>query len=99
METKRHPVNLKQYRKVNGKWQFVPVVRDAQGNPDPRLILLNGHSVRSKGGTLYLDYKEDGRRKQTAVGKNAREAREAWRNKLACRLCSGIRTSRRRKNT
>jgi len=46
METKRHPVNLKQYRKVNGKWQFVHVVRNAQGNPDPRLILLNGHSVR-----------------------------------------------------
>jgi hypothetical protein len=24
METKRHPVNLKQYRKLNEKWQFVP---------------------------------------------------------------------------
>jgi hypothetical protein len=29
METKLHPVSLKQYRKVNGKWQFVPVARDA----------------------------------------------------------------------
>ena len=63
MEAKRHPVNLKQYRKVNGKWQFVAVVRDAHGNPDPRLILLNGHSVSSKGGTFYLDYKENGRRR------------------------------------
>jgi hypothetical protein len=35
METKqRHPVNLKQYRKVGGKWQFVPVARDPNGNPD-----------------------------------------------------------------
>jgi hypothetical protein len=31
METKRHSVNLKQYRKVSGKWQFVPVARDAKG--------------------------------------------------------------------
>ena len=29
----RHPVNLKQYRKVSGKWQFVPVARDAKGIP------------------------------------------------------------------
>lgn len=83
METKRHPVNLKQYRKLNGKWQCVAVARDAQGNPDPRLILLNGHQVSSKGGTFYLDYQENGRRRQTAVGTDARVAREAWRNKLA----------------
>jgi len=83
METKRHPVNLKQYRKLNGKWQFVPVARDANGDPDPRLILLNGHSVNSKGGTFYLDYKENGTRRQTAVGTTAREARDAWRAKLA----------------
>lgn len=83
METKRHPVNLKQYRKVNGKWQFIAVARHANGDPDPRLILLNGHAVSSKGGTFYLDYKENGIRRQTAVGTNAREARESWRTKLA----------------
>ncbi len=83
METKRHPVNLKQYRKLDGKWQFVPVARDASGNPDPRLILLNGHPVNSKGGTFYLDYQENGRRRQIAVGTDAREAREEWRRKLA----------------
>lgn len=83
METKRHPVNLKQYRKVNEKWQFVPVARDGKGNPDPRLVVLNGHPVNSKGGTFYLDYKENGARRQTAVGTNARDALEAWRNKLA----------------
>jgi integrase/recombinase XerD len=83
MEMKRHPVNLKQYRKLNGKWQFVPVARDANGDPDPRLILLNGHTVNSKGGTFYLDYKENGTRRQTVVGTSAREARDAWRRKLA----------------
>ena len=56
MESKRHPVNLKQYRKMNGKWQFVPVVRDAKGTPDPRLILVDGQPVSSKGGTFYLDF-------------------------------------------
>jgi hypothetical protein len=56
----RHPVNLKQYRKVSGKWQFAPVARDAKGNPDPRLVLLNGEPVSSKGGTFYLDFSENG---------------------------------------
>jgi hypothetical protein len=36
METKRHPVNLKQYRKVSGKWQSMPVARAAKGTPDQR---------------------------------------------------------------
>lgn len=47
MESKqRHPVNLKQYRKINGKWQFVPVARDAKGNPGPRLVLVDGELNR-----------------------------------------------------
>ena len=79
----RHPVNLKQYRKLNGKWQFVPVARDAKGNPDPRLVLLNGEPVSSKGGTFYLDFSENGKRRQQPVGTVPREALEAWRTKLA----------------
>jgi hypothetical protein len=42
METKRHSVNLKQYRKVNGKWQSVPVARAAKSAPDPRLVVIDG---------------------------------------------------------
>jgi hypothetical protein len=79
----RHPVNLKQYRKVSGKWQFVPVVRDAKGNPNPRLVLLDGELVGAKGGTFYLDFSEGGKRKQQPVGTVPREALEAWRTKLA----------------
>jgi hypothetical protein len=79
----RHPVNLKQYRKVSGKWQFAPVARDAKGNPDPRLVLLNGEPVSSKGGTFYLDFSENGKRKQQPIGTIPREALEAWRTKLA----------------
>ena len=44
---------------------------------------MNGHSVSSKGGTFYLDFKENGKRRQTVIGTDARQAREAWRNKLA----------------
>ena len=64
METKRHLVNLKQYRKVSGKWQFVPVARDAKGIPDPRLVLVTGEPVSSKGGTFYLEFKRRGIRRQ-----------------------------------
>jgi integrase len=83
METKRHLVNLKQYRKVSGKWQFVPVARDAKGIPDPRLVLVNGGPVSSKGGTFYLEFKRQGIRRQESVGTVPREALEAWRTKLA----------------
>ena len=75
----RHPVNLKQYRKLCGKWQFVPVARDAKGNPDSHLVLLNGEQASSQGGTFYLDFSEKGKRKQQAVGTVPREALEAWR--------------------
>ena len=54
METKRHPVDLKQYRKVTGKWQFVPVVKQ-NGKPNPKLVIVNGEPVSSKGGTFYLE--------------------------------------------
>jgi hypothetical protein len=56
----RHPVNLKQYRKVNGKWQFGPVVKE-HGKPNPKLILINGEPVSSKGGVFYLDWRENGK--------------------------------------
>ncbi len=79
----RHPVNLKQYRKIDGKWQFVPVARDAKGNPDPRLVLVGGEPVSSKGGTFYLDFSHHGKRRQESVGMVPRDALEAWRTKLA----------------
>jgi hypothetical protein len=48
-----HPVNLRQYRRLDGKWQFVPVVKQ-NGKPTPELVLINGKPVSSKGGILYL---------------------------------------------
>jgi integrase len=88
METKRHSVNLKQYRKVNGKWQFVPVARDAKGAPDPRLVLIDGEPTSSKGGTFYLEFKHHGKRRQESIGTVPREALEAWRTK--CAVLTGL---------
>ncbi len=69
--------NLKQYRPVGGKWQFVPVVR-MNGKPRPELVLIGGKPERSKGGTFYLEWREDGKRKTRPVGTTPREALNAW---------------------
>jgi integrase len=72
-----HAVNLKQYRRLDGKWQFVPVVKQ-NGKPNPKLVIVNGEPVSSKGGTFYLDWREDGKRRTRPVGTTPREALDAW---------------------
>ena len=78
-------VNLKQYRRIGGKWQFVPVGRGKDGKPDPRFVIISGEPANSKGGTFYLDWREDGKRKQKPCGTTPREA---------CRLRSRRTTGR-----
>lgn len=70
-------VNLIQYRRVGGRWQFVRVVRK-NGKPDPRLILIDGEPTSSKGGHFHLAWREDGKLKRKAVGSSPREALNAW---------------------
>jgi integrase/recombinase XerD len=62
---------------LDGKWQFVPVVKQ-DGKPNPKLILVNGEAVSSKGGTFYLDWRENGKRLTRPVGTTPREALDAW---------------------
>jgi len=81
-----HRINLKQYRRLNGKWQFVPVVKQ-NGKPNPKLVLINGEPVSSKGGTFYLDWREGGKRLTRPVGNSPREALDAWQ--LQCGLSNG----------
>src|ERR1019366_7370326 len=69
--------NLRQSRPVNGKWQFVTVVR-VNGRPRPELVLIDGKPERSKGGTFYLEWRENGKRKTRPVGTAPREALNAW---------------------
>ncbi len=59
--------NLKKYIKVQGKWRFVPVLKQG-GVPYPDTAVIDGEPVRSTNGTFYLEYYEDGRRVQRPVG-------------------------------
>ncbi|HEV2486296.1 MAG TPA: site-specific integrase [Terracidiphilus sp.] len=79
-------VNLKQYRRLDGKWQFVPVVKE-NGKPNPKLVLVGGEPVSSKGGTFYLEYRMNGKRVQRPCGTTPREALDAWH--LQCGILTG----------
>jgi hypothetical protein len=72
-----HAVNLKQYRRIDGKWQFVPVVKQ-NGKPNPKLVLINGEPVSSKDGTFYLDWRGDGKRRTQSAGTTPSAALDAW---------------------
>ncbi|WP_263352748.1 tyrosine-type recombinase/integrase [Acidicapsa acidisoli] len=69
--------NLKKYLAHDGKWQFFPVVK-VNGRPKPELVLIDGTPRRSTGGTFYLDWREDGKRRTRPVGTSPREALDAW---------------------
>ena len=78
MEGNGHRVNLVQYRRVNGKWQFVSVVK-ANGKPNPRLVLIDGEPTSYKGGAnFFLDWREDGKRKRKSIGDSPRAALDEW---------------------
>jgi len=70
-------VNLKQYRRIDGKWQFVAgreIGRQAQRQ-------AGRHRRRTgqfEGRTFYLDWREDGKRRTQSVGTTPREALDAW---------------------
>jgi integrase len=73
--------NLKQYRSVHGKWQFVPVVK-VDGKPKPQLVLIDGKPESWKGGgKFYLEWYEDGKRKTKIAGTSPREALDQWQLK------------------
>jgi integrase len=87
MDSKSSRANLKQYRKVGEKWQFVPVVKQ-DGKPNPKLVLVNGEPASSKGGTFYVEWRENGKRKQRPCGTTPREALDAWH--LQSGILSGV---------
>ena len=74
-------VNLLQYRRLDGRWQFIRVVRK-NGKSDPRFVLVNGVPTSSKGGHFYLSWREEGKLKRQAVGSSPREALNAWHVKM-----------------
>ena len=73
--------SLKQHRINQGRWQLFPVLT-VNRRPDPRIVLVNGESIKSSspaGGKFYLDYRDDtGRRIRRPCGVAPREALDAW---------------------
>jgi integrase len=87
MDSKSGKANLKQYRRIAERWQFVPVVKQ-DGKPNPKLVLINGEPASSKGGTFYVEWRENGKRKQRPCGTTPREALDAWH--LQSGILSGV---------
>lgn len=76
-------VSMKKYLLLEGKWQFVPVLR-VNGKPKPEVVLIKGEPTRGMAGTFYLDYRnEDGKRIQRPVGTTPREALDEWNRQKA----------------
>jgi integrase/recombinase XerD len=71
-------VNLKKYLPIDGHWQFVPVLK-VNGKPRPDVVLIGGQSVKGTTGTFYLEWRQDGKRKQKPCGSAPREALDAWK--------------------
>jgi hypothetical protein len=70
--------NLKQYRAVNGKWQFVPVVRANRG-PRPELALSTAsRSAQRAGPFTSSGGKTAGEKPCRPVGTASHEALYAW---------------------
>ena len=79
-------VSLRQYRIVEGKWQFVRGARDPTGKLKQVLVVMKGETISSfasGGGQFYLDYRNDqGKRIRRPCGKTAREALNAWNTQV-----------------
>lgn len=75
-------VSVRQYRNIDGKWQFCAVPKDAKGKPKPNLVIVKGETISSSspgGGHFYLDYAdENGKRIRKSCGVSPREALDAW---------------------
>jgi hypothetical protein len=65
--------------KIEGKWQFLPVLKKGY-KLDWTYLLLRGVPMVSTTETFYLDYRENGRRVRRAIGDHPRDAKTA----LAC---------------
>lgn len=48
-------VNLKKYVLLNGKWQFVSVLK-IKGKPRPAAVLISGEAVTNTTGTFYVEW-------------------------------------------
>ncbi|QNI33989.1 hypothetical protein H7849_08810 [Alloacidobacterium dinghuense] len=67
-------VSLKRYLRINDRWRYASVFREQTRGGDrwrTDLIVLDGKPVKCDIGSFYLDYRQDGRRKQVASATRA----------------------------
>jgi integrase len=75
-------VNLKRKVLLNGEWTFVPVAKK-NGNYLPHHVLIRGVSTKVTEGTFYVEWRENRKRIQKAVGGNGHEAIAARETQIA----------------
>jgi integrase/recombinase XerD len=75
-------VNIKVKAKLDGRWNFYPILKE-NGKLRLEQMVVAGIPQPSKGGTFYIEYREDGKRKQVPVGRNARAALDSLRTMSA----------------
>ncbi len=77
MEAKRISCNLTKYVKVGeNRWQYCSPVRGKTGRVKQDLVVVNGRPEHHPEGYYALDWREDGKRRRVAVGKNAASAQQ-----------------------
>ncbi len=77
MATKRTSCNLTKYIKVGAnRWQYCPVVRGKTGRLKQDIVVVDGRAESHPEGYYALDWREGGRRRRVAVGKNAGSAQQ-----------------------
>ena len=77
MDAKRTSCNLAKYVKVRANlWQYCPVVRGKTGRVKQDLVVVDGRTEHHPEGHYALDWREDGKRRRVAVGKDAGKAQQ-----------------------
>lgn len=74
--------NLKKYLAVDGKWQFVPILKTADGKLKPSTVLIGGKPVQGTTGTFYVEWRE--------VGNIGIEPDRPFQKSLSERMATGI---------
>jgi integrase/recombinase XerD len=78
MQSHTPSINLKFKTKVEGKWTFVPVAKAGEKYVPDR-VLIQGKPIKAPKGSYYIEWWEQGKRRQKSVGHNWRHATEAVR--------------------
>ena len=80
-----HPVNLSKRVLIEGKWRYCPVVLTANGRIRQDWVVVGDREELHAEGEYHLDWRQRGKRKRLAVGKDATHALNLVRGKQSGR--------------